>query len=557
MESLVLTEMTVVVILLAVSLVAILVRRIRIPYTVALVLAGLALTSQQQWRLVMTPELVLALFLPPLVFEAAYHLQFKDLRENASSILTLAVIGIMVSAGIVALILVGANVLPLPVALLFGALISATDPVSVTATFKALGAPRSLGALLEGESLFNDGTAIVLFQIALLLVVEGTLDPVTGLIDFVRISGGGLIVGLVLGYLVSLLLIRIDDYLIETTLTTVLAYGAYLLAEHFHVSGVLAVVMAGLINGNIGPKTMSPTSRIVIFNFWEYVAFLANSFVFLLIGMNVQINELLANLNPIIIAIFAVLVARAIAVYGLSSVLNVFHHAPPTAHQHVLFWGGLRGAVSLALALSLAQYHFSFERQLLAMTFGVVLFTIIIQGTTIPVVLRGLGLTRRSQLSLEYERLQGQLLALRAAKQHLERLYTEGALIPQAWHAVSSEIDEREQEVIDRIEELLTAHPELHEHIVHLARIEALRAQRAALLTFLQEGLLSEEIAHELIAAVDAQMEMSPRPQAEPTAEEEKQKTEGEETVDSVSEPSPPVSSHKGNLEQPPQHEVK
>ena len=557
MESLVLTEMTVVVILLAVSLVAILVRRIRIPYTVALVLAGLALTSQQQWRLVMTPELVLALFLPPLVFEAAYHLQFKDLRENASSILTLAVIGIMVSAGIVALILVGANVLPLPVALLFGALISATDPVSVTATFKALGAPRSLGALLEGESLFNDGTAIVLFQIALLLVVEGTLDPVTGLIDFVRISGGGLIVGLVLGYLVSLLLIRIDDYLIETTLTTVLAYGAYLLAEHFHVSGVLAVVMAGLINGNIGPKTMSPTSRIVIFNFWEYVAFLANSFVFLLIGMNVQINELLANLNPIIIAIFAVLVARAIAVYGLSSVLNIFHHAPPTAHQHVLFWGGLRGAVSLALALSLAQYHFSFERQLLAMTFGVVLFTIIIQGTTIPVVLRGLGLTRRSQLSLEYERLQGQLLALRAAKQHLERLYTEGALIPQAWHAVSSEIDEREQEVIDRIEELLTAHPELHEHIVHLARIEALRAQRAALLTFLQEGLLSEEIAHELIAAVDAQMEMSPRPQAEPTAEEEKQKTEGEETVDSVSEPSPPVSSHKGNLEQPPQHEVK
>ncbi len=512
MESLLVTEMTIVVILLVVSLVAILVRRIRMPYTVALVLAGLALTLQHQWRLTMTPELVLALFLPPLVFEAAFHLQFKDLRENAASILTLAVVGVLLSAGIVGVVLVGAQVLPLPVALLFGALISATDPVSVTATFKALGVPRSLSALLEGESLLNDGTAIVLFQIALLLVVEGTLDPITGLVDFLRIAGGGLLIGLLLGYIVSLILARIDDYLIETTLTTVLAYGTYLVAEHFHVSGVLAVVMAGLINGNIGPKAMSPTSRIVIFNFWEYVAFLANSFVFLLIGMNIQMGELLNNLNAIIIAIFAVLSARAVAVYGLSALLRSYRRHPPASYQHVLFWGGLRGAVSLALALSLVEQHFLYERQILAMTFGVVLFTLLIQGTTIPLVLRGLSLTRRSKLSLEYERLQGRLLALRAAQRHVSRLHHAGALIPQAWHTISAELEGEEKQVVEHIDRLLSEHPEQREHVVHLARIEALRAQRAALLSFLQEGLLSAEIAHELIADVDAKLETSVPP---------------------------------------------
>ncbi|NPA91644.1 MAG: Na+/H+ antiporter [Chloroflexi bacterium] len=537
MDTLVLTEMTIVVILLVVSLVAILVRRIRVPYTVALVLAGLALTLQHQWRLTMTPDLVLALFLPPLVFEASFHLQFKDLRENAVSILTLAVVGVALSAAIVAFILVGAGVLPVPVAILFGALISATDPVSVTATFKALGAPRSLGALLEGESLFNDGTAIVLFQIALLLVLHGTLDPVTGLVDFLRIAGGGVLLGLVLGYVVSLLLGRIDDYLIETTLTTVLAYGAYLLAEHVHVSGVLAVVMAGLINGNIGPRTMSPTSRIVIFNFWEYVAFLANSFVFLLIGMNVQIEELWHNLNAIIISIFAVLVARAVAVYGLSALLRPLRRSPPTSYQHVLFWGGLRGAVSLALALSLVEHGIPFERQLLAMAFGVVLFTLLIQGTTIPLILRGLGLVRRSKLSLQYERLQGRLLAIRSARRHLERLYNEGALIPQAWRTISQELDERETAVIEAIERLLVEHPELREHVVHLARIEALRAQRAALLTFLQEGLLSEDVAHQLIAEVDAQLEMLQNGPSQEDEEKEDQESAEDPPIRVIEEP--------------------
>ncbi len=558
MDSLMLTEMTIVVILLVVSLVATLVRYIRIPYTVALVLAGFALTVQREWHLTLTHELVLALFLPPLVFEAAFHLQVRDLMENAAAILTLAVVGVTLSAVIVGTILVGANVLSLPLAILFGALISATDPVSVTATFKALGAPRSLSALLEGESLFNDGTAIVLFQIATFLVLEGTLRPLDGVWAFVRIAGGGILVGLLLGYIVANIIRHIDDYLIETTLTTVLAYGAYLAAEHFHVSGVLAVVMAGLVNGNIGPRTMSPTSRIVIFNFWEYVAFLANSFVFLLIGMNVHIEEMLANLNAIIIAIFAVLTARAIAVYGLSLLLRPLRRSPPAAYQHILFWGGLRGAVSLALALSLVESGIPHERQLLAMTFGVVLFTLLVQGTTIPLILRGVGLTRRSTLSLRYERLQGQLLALRAARQHLEKMHREGILIPQAWNTVVAELNEREEDVVREIDELLEKHPELREHIVHLARVEALRAQRAALLTFLQEGLLSEDVVHALIAEIDAQLDMLTLLDSGPSESEPEPETAKEvaEPIREEEKPAPkPPAGPEDSPEEPPQEE--
>ncbi len=505
--SLIATEMLIVATLLVVSLVAIIVRRVRMPYTVALVLAGLLLAIQTRLRLQMTPELVLALFLPPLLFEAAFHIQARDLLEELPSILSLAVLGVALSTLLVGLALSLMGILPLPVALLFGALLAATDPVSVVSTFKALGAPRKLTTLLEGESLLNDGTAIVLFQIMIALVVHGTLDPWQGIFDFVRISFGGVLVGLLLGYAVAYLIGRIDDYLVETTLTTVLAYGAYLLAEHFHVSGVLAVVMAGLVNGNQGARGMSPTTRIVLYNFWEYVAFLANSLVFLLIGMNVDLGELLVNVYPIFVAIGVVLFVRAVSVYGLGLLLRLLKRNPPLSYQHVLFWGGLRGAVSLALAFSLEEYHVPYDQQLLAMTFGVVLFTLLVQGTTVRFLLQWFGLVGRSREAVEYERLQGSLLGLRAARRQIQHLFDEGALIPQAKERVCQELDTLEQDVLRRIDELLKEHPEIQAEVVKLARIEALRAARAALVHFGNEGVLSRDVVNELVARVDAALQ--------------------------------------------------
>ncbi|MBK6430295.1 Na+/H+ antiporter [Candidatus Amarolinea dominans] len=353
MDRFISTETLIIELLLVASLVAILVRRLRVPYTVALVLVGLVLTLQQPLELSLTPELILALLVPPLVFEAAFHINFTELRRNLPGILLLAVVGVILSTLIVGGAVSLVTPLSLPIALVFGALISATDPVAVVALFRALGAPRRLALLVEGESLLNDGTAIVLFNLVLAAALTGHFDLLNGVADFLRVSAGGVVVGLALGWIAAQIIARVDDYLIETTLTTVLAFGAYLVAERLHFSGVLAVVVAGLVNGNIGPQGMSPTTRIVLFNFWEYVAFLANSFIFLLIGLQVNVPTLLANWQPIAWAIVAVLAARSIVTYSLGWVVNRFSDPLPLRWLHVLNWGGLRGAIALALALSL------------------------------------------------------------------------------------------------------------------------------------------------------------------------------------------------------------
>jgi CPA1 family monovalent cation:H+ antiporter len=506
-EGLLATEIQIVQILLLASLVAVVTRRVNVPYTVALVLAGLAVALYGRLKVEMTPELVLAVFLPPLIFEAAFHIQYRDLRDDLASILTMAVPGVLLSTALIGGLLYLAGILSLASALLFGALISATDPVAVIATFRIAGAPKRLTTLLEGESLFNDGTAIVVFGIMVALAAGRALAPADGLVEFVRVSAGGVVVGLVLGMVAAYIIRRIDDYLIEITVTTAVAYGSFLVAEEaLHVSGVLAVVMAGLVNGNLGSMGMSPSTRIVLFNFWEYIAFVSNSFIFILIGMNVETAELTQYLVPVLIAVVVVVVVRAVVVYSLGLATRLFKSGITFDYLHVMWWGGLRGAVSLALALSI-PVGIGARRQLLAMAFGVVLFTLLAQATTISALLGRLGLTARSTRSAAYERLQGELLALRAARQHIERLHTAGALIPRAWAAVEEELGQREEQVLAAIDDLLAAQPGLRAEIVGLARREALRAQRAALASLAREGLLSDEVISDLQAQVDGLLE--------------------------------------------------
>lgn len=507
MENFLSTETLVIELLLIASLVAIVVRRLQVPYTVALVVVGLLLTSQSPLQVDLTPELILALFVPPLVFEAAFHLNLNELRRNLGSILVLAVPGVILTMLLVGgIVSVGAG-LSLPVAFTFGALIAATDPVAVVSIFRSLGVPKRLAVLVEGESLFNDGTALVLFNLMLVIIATGQFNLAMSVLDFIRIAAGGIGVGIFLGWLISRLISRIDDYLIETTLTTVLAFGAYLIAEQLHFSGVLAVVAAGLINGNLGPQGMSPTTRIILFNFWEYVAFLVNSLVFLLIGLEVDIPALLQAWQPIVWAIGAVILARVLVVYGLSLLLRRFAEPVSLRWQHVLTWGGLRGALSLALALSL-PVSFGADRTLLrTMAFGVVLFTLLVQATTMRRLIRRLGIITRSPEHVEYEKRHARLTALRSAESHLERRYREGLLSTHTWEVVRPWLEEQLALLAEAVRESLRSAPMLEAEEMDTARREILRAQRSAFMGLRQDGVISDEVFEDLSTEIDVLLE--------------------------------------------------
>lgn len=508
MEEFLAVETLIIILLLVVSIVAIAVRRIRVPYTVALVMVGLFITFEQQLAFEVTPELILALFVPPLIFEAAFHLEFNQLHDNLIPILMLAVPGVVLSTltigGIVA---IGVG-LPLSTAAVFGALISATDPVAVVAFFRALGVPRRLAVAVEGESLFNDGTAIVVFNIALGATIAGSFDLVAGIFDFLRVALGGLGIGMALGWVVSRLIAQIDDYFIEITLTTVLAYGAYLTAEQVHVSGVLAVVAAGIVSGNMSPQGMSPTTKIVLFNFWEYLAFLSNSLVFLLIGIKVNVPQLMAHMVPIIVAVGAVLVSRAIVVYGLLWLprLGGREVQVPLSWRHVFFWGGLRGAIGLALALSLPITLP--QRDLLeVMAFGVVLFTLLGQGTTIQFLLKRLGLTERPEQIVAREMRLGRLYATQAGLHRLADLRHDGLLAGDVWAGLRDEYYRTSEQLAEEMSQLFAEHPDLEREVLLRARQEALRAERGALSDALRQGLISEDVYRELATEVDRRLE--------------------------------------------------
>ncbi|MBZ0303095.1 MAG: Na+/H+ antiporter [Anaerolineae bacterium] len=514
-DNLVQIETLVIELLLIVSLVAIGVQYLRVPYTVALVGVGLLIGLAQPLvaeltgpiQLDLTPELILALFVPPLIFEAAFNLDVEQLRRNLPAVLLMAVPGVVVTMFIVGGIVAATTTLALPVALVFGALIAATDPVAVVAMFRSLGVPRRLAVLVEGESLLNDGTAIVIFNVVLAVAVTGQFSIGQSIMDFVRVVIGGLVIGLGLGAVIQAIIARVDNHLIETTLTTVLAFGAYLLAERFHFSGVLAVVAAGLLNGNLGGQGMSPTTRIILDNFWEYVAFLANSLLFFLIGLELDAAALLEHGPSILVAIIAVLIARVLVVYVFSWMVNRSGEPIPMRWQHVLAWGGLRGAISLALVLSLPTALGGDRAVLTTLTFGVVLFTLFVQGTTIGPLLRWLGVVNTSELHQEYETSRARLITLQNSEKHMQGLRQRGAISSYAWERIQPDLHQETEAATDKLRSLLEDYPELAELELRTARAEMLRSQRSVLLDLRRNGVISEEVFEQMAVSIDELLE--------------------------------------------------
>ncbi|MGB9672804.1 MAG: Na+/H+ antiporter [Anaerolineales bacterium] len=500
-DQLFLVEEVVIGLLLVAVIVGIVAHRLNVPYTIGLVVVGLILTLGVKERLKIAPNVILSILVPPLIFEAAFHLKYEELRENLAHIVTLAVPGVLFTTWIAAYIVHWGTGMAISSALVFGAVVAATDPVSVVALFRRLGVPSRLRLIIEGESLFNDGTAIVVYHIIVAAALAGSdsLAFFPTLLNFVKVAGGGIIVGAILGFLVSELISRIDDHLIETTLTTILAYGAYLIGEYFGVSGVLAVVVAGLINGNVGPRGMSPTTHIVVLNFWEYIAFIANTFVFLLIGLNINLAILLKYWTFIVWAVIAVLITRAITVYTLPR----FRFPLPRNWLHILNWGGLRGAICLALALSLPQELGTIRSQIQVMAFGVVLFTLLVQGLSMDKLVKKLSIMQRPKEQDEYERRHARAVIARSAYAHLERRYRQGLISEHVWLTLSPILEQRAQALSKAVKEILIEEPSLEEDELNTARREYLRAKRSTLNTLRRDGVINDEIYEQLAAEID------------------------------------------------------
>lgn len=378
--------------LIVASCVAAVVKWIRLPYSIALVIAGLILGVFHILPPIdMTPEIILVMMLPALLFEAAWNIRVSDLKANWLPIGIFATVGVVISSLVVAAVMYFLGGLGVMAALLFGALISATDPISVLALFKKLGVSKRLSLIIEGESLFNDGTAVVLFKLVLLSAITGTsLAFTTAATSFVVMVAGGAALGLGLGWAASKLTSYFDDHLLEVTLTAILAYGSYLLAEMIHVSPVIATICAGLVMSNYGSRIgMSANTRHAVHLFWEYAGFLVNSLVFILIGLQMKLDLLIGHAGLIGTGIGALLVSRCVVVYGLSPIVGRGNSTIPMRWRHVLVWGALRGSLCMALALSLPA-NFPQRESLIVLTFGVVLFTLLVKGLTIGLLVKRL-----------------------------------------------------------------------------------------------------------------------------------------------------------------------
>lgn len=427
------------------AVVGVLTKFIRLPYTIALVLAGLvvAVLKAAPPEALITHDLIFVLFLPPLLFQAGLHLDLEHLRRKARTVATLAMPGVILSMFGVALAIIpfmpeevaeGMS-LWLP-ALLFGAMFAPTDPISVLATFKTAGAPEGLKTLVEGESLFNDGTGVVLFMILLVAVfpqttsVEVTAEPagaapaaevhhvkepptaesaqaapdigndadhaisIAGaVLQFVKVAGLGLIMGLGMGLIALWLLKKLDDHVLENAITVVLVWGSYIMAEHVQGSGVIAVVVAGLIMGNYGHRlAMSQRTSDTINTFWESIDFIVNSIVFLLIGFELQevgVGALIQGRVLLAVGVVygAMLLVRAIMVYPTAI---FFGRHWPAGWKHIVFWAGMKGSIPMALVLGLPAGEL--KTFLVPVAFGVVLVSLLLQGFTMPWLMRVLDL---------------------------------------------------------------------------------------------------------------------------------------------------------------------
>lgn len=467
-----------------------------IPYTLLLVIVGLILALADVRFVTLSPVLILSIFLPPLLFEAAWNMKWADLKRDLVPICLYAVIGVVISITGVAIALNQLAGLALTTALLIGASLSATDPVSVTALFRELGASKRLTTLIEGESLFNDGMAVVAFSFLVSLGVgsELTLQPV--LIQLFTVVGIGVGVGSLIGFGISHLTQRFDLPLVEQSLTLVSAYGTYVITDSLGGSGVIGVVTTGLILGNFGSRIgMNPRTRVIVTEFWEFLAFFVNSIVFLLIGDQIQFAIIKDNWVTIAVTVGAMTLTRAIAIYALGFLSNRLANSEITLQkQTVLWWGGLRGAVSIALALSVSA-SLPNREAVIATVFGAVLFTLLVQGLTIQPLLKKLQLLGDQPLRQRYLELIARQAALNSVLQYLAQIDQRPGIEPEFYRYQQTLVKGEIQRLEASIDELQDEYPNLRDFIAEQLREELLAVEANSYAEFVRSGRLTRELS--------------------------------------------------------------
>jgi len=492
-------------------------KRLHLPFTVMLVVAGIALSEWARWapgllsplvQFQISPDVILFVFLPTLIFESSLHLDARELRRNLLPVLTLAVPGLLISTAIIATVVAYFTPIDFAAALVLGAILSATDPVAVISLFKQLGAPRRLTILVEGESLFNDATAIVASQILLAIAVAGyvsTQTIVSGVGDFTFVFFGGAVVGWVLAVITGYVLGRVEgDPLIEISLTMFLAYFSFLVAEHvLHVSGVMATVAAALTIGGWGRSKISASVNEYLENFWEYLAYVANALIFLLVGLTINLAAIAQSWSMLIWVILAMLLARAVVVFTLVPLVGRLPGADVInrKYQTVMYWGGLRGAIALAIVLSLGD--FPYADTFVVLVIGAVLFTLIIPGLSIEQLIKYLGL-HHPPLADRMAEAEARLGAKRSALEDLPELQKDAAFSSRTATRLRTEyqltIDDAEEQFDEqRAQEL----DDIQEY--NLLLLKCFSVQKAFYHDKLGRGHLSEQTYRNLVYALNVE----------------------------------------------------
>lgn len=482
------------------AIVAIGAKRVAIPYNVALVVVGLLLVLMDALpNTPMDPEIILVAFLPILVFEGALFADADSLRGASRPILALAVPGVAISLLGTAAVATYALALPFAVALLLGALLSITDTVSVLLAFRSVRVPHRLAAIMEGESLFNDGTALVLVLLASGVVATGTFDATDTFRALLLAMAGGAALGGAIGALGGAVLRRTPDHLTAILASIVLVFAAALIAERVHASPVIAVVVAGLVIGRAARRALEPSRVLALQGFWETSGFALNVLIFLLVGMQIQAGMLIREAGSIALAVVALHAGRAVAVYGCAGVLRAATgERVPMRWQHVMVLGNIKGALSMAAVLSLPG-DLPYRERLITIVFGVTFVTLITQALPFTRLLRLLKVAGgTSPAAAAIGAAKATLIAARRGQSELDELLSAG-LISRKEHA---ERRAAFQGSVIQAEAILRD-PRYEAQQDHQVDISLLNAQKAALVDAARRNLVEPDLAAARVNEID------------------------------------------------------